>query len=286
MGFLKNIVKNSVSKAVNKAVTDTVSKKATQVMTDGLNKVTDKVTQPSAKQQQQQQMQQQQMTNSLNQAFGGFANTINSYATQATQNMKICPKCGTPSKDDLKFCPNCGTTLPVQTMAQQCVCTACGKQNNFGARFCGGCGAELPVSLAEKEQEKANMQEQMRKWDAMLANYPRWTFGGKDLAIEEDGGYVRLDVSFDSAQQAKAAMDGYYQLLLSCGFHQAGKYPSQGNLYNKIGEVCHLVSFENAFEAGSDYMQLYFAYSEPEGGYDYVKPEEKPKAKSILDFLK
>ncbi len=208
------------------------------------------------------------------------------YATQAAKNMKICPACEAPAGADQKFCPHCGARLPELTVAQGAVCPACGKQNTVGTKFCSDCGAKLPAALQEEQEAIARGEEVLSRWEEALAAYPLWNCGGIPADIEciDPGSYIfTVDFRGDSAA-ARLAVKNYLALARSHGFHPAGKYPSQENLYNKVGGICYYLETEHAFDGDSDCPTIGFAIREPEGGYDYAKPEPKKKV-SFMDLF-
>ena len=113
--------------------------------------------------------------------------------------------------------------------------------------------------------------------------YPRWDGGGTGLYIEEhdpaqcNGYFASVSIDFPRNTSGQPALDRYWETLKAAGFRTAGRYPDPTHLYKKIGDTCYLASSEHAFESGMDNLCLEFAVREPEGGFDYVKPEPKPQ---------
>ena len=220
-------------------------------------------------------------------ALGNLERSVQSYATEAAKNVKVCPNCNKPTTADKKFCPECGTQLPEQTVAQGAVCPSCGKQNAIGTRFCQECGAKLPAAIAEEQAQADRNAAVMAEWDEKLPQYPKWTCGGQLRYIEcyEENTYG-IGVEFkNNPQAAQRAVEQYRQILLANGFRQAGQYPSIEQLFKRIdGVVCN-VDTEHCFEGDPDTACIGFCIREPCGGFDYVKPEPKKKT-SFMDLFK
>jgi len=218
--------------------------------------------------------------------FASFAGAAQGFANEAAKNMKVCPGCGAPCGAEMKFCNQCGAPLPEMTVAQSAVCQNCGLQNGVGMKFCSGCGAKLPGAQAEEAAALARAEAALAKWDTLLPQYPKWDQGGNEISIEEYGvenGCPAYGLHV-SGPGLPAALARYTQLLRQNGFIPAGQYPSEQNLFKRVDGVVYSCSSENAFDGGTDHMSLYFSVREPYGGFDYRKPEPKPK-QSWKDML-
>lgn len=284
MSFLKRTLRNAVSRglsdAIGKAVQQAVEPKATEY----INKAADHFDQATGSAQQQTR----RSTAGLEGAFANLERTMQSYATQLGQNMKVCPGCGQPSAADKKFCPGCGAKLPDQTLSQSAVCPSCGKQNGLGMRFCDNCGTKLPAAVQEEEMNAQKNAAVMAQWDALLAQYPRWCCGGSELNIEEYGedGIVFSAGFGGNESAAHRAVDQYRQVLLQNGFRQAGQYPSIEQLFKRIDGVVYNVDTEHCFEGDPDRACIGFCRREPYGGFDYVKPEPRRNADVDLNDIR
>jgi hypothetical protein len=276
-GILGNSIKRGLNRAVSNAVGNAVERKVTQ----GVNQATDKIVpqqQPDPAQIRQ-NAQAQASAAQLGGIFASFAGAAQGLANEAAKNMKVCPGCGAPCGAEMKFCNQCGSPLPEMTAAQGAACQACGAQNGVGTKFCSGCGAKLPGAVAEEAAAQARNEAVLARWDALLPQYPRWDQGG-EIAIEEYGvenGCPSYGLHV-SGQGLAAALARYSQLLKASGFVMAGQYPSEQNLFKRVGGVVYSFSSENAFDGGMGHMSLYFSVREPHGGFDYKKPGPKPKA--------
>ena len=291
-GLLGNSIKRGVNRAVGNAVGNAVERKITQGVNQAVNQAADKIVPQQPVPQQQYQPQYQPNPYAAQQAaqaqasgaqlggfFASFAGAAQSYANEAAKNMKICPGCGAPCGAEMKFCNQCGAPLPEMTAAQGAVCQSCGMQNGAGMKFCSGCGAKLPGAAAEEAAAQSRNEAALAGWDTLLPQYPKWAFGGNEVAIEEyppEGGYPCYGLHV-SGPGLPAALAQYTQLLRQSCFIPAGEYPSEQNLFKRINGVVYCFSSENAFAAGADHMSLYFCVREPYGGFDYRKPEPKPK---------
>ncbi len=286
MGFLERAIRNGISKGVGDAIGKAVQKAVEPKATEFVNKTAaslDEATQNTSHQAQE-----------SSSFFGGFEGALanlqrsaENYATEAAKNIKICPACDEPNTAEDTFCRKCGAKLPEATAAQGAVCSNCGKQNTVGTKFCSGCGTKLPAAVEQEQAELARGEEVLSRWDNELAAYPKWSCGGVPVDIErlDTNEYIfTVDFKGDSFA-AKQAVRDYLQLARQHGFHPAGMYPSNDNLYNRINGVCYYLDTEHAFDGDSDCPCIAFAVREPAGGYDYVKPEPKPKA-SIFDLFK
>ncbi len=281
--FLKKAIRNGISKgigdAVSKAVREVVEPKATELT----NKATQYFDQAAGNAAQEAK----QSTSGLESAFANLERATQSYATQMSKNMKICPDCGQPTTAEKTFCPSCGAKLPAQTVAEGAVCSACGKQNSIGTRFCEDCGTKLPAAIQEEQAQLAKDEAELAQWDVLLPQYPKWTCGGSKFNLEEyDPGIYSFSAGFNGdTVAARQAVDQYRQILQQNGFRQAGQYPDICHLYKKIDDKCYHVDMEHCFDGDPDRACLGFDIREPYGGFDYVKPEPK-KQVSLKDLFK
>ncbi len=146
MGFLKRAISRGISNAVSKAVSGAVQQAVEPKATELANKAAGAIDSAN------QNATQVHTPSSFEGAMANLERSVNSYATQAAKNIKICPKCEKPATADKNFCPECGTKLPEQTVAQGALCSQCGMQNDIGGNFCQGCGAKLPAAEAKAEE--------------------------------------------------------------------------------------------------------------------------------------
>lgn len=283
MGMLDRAVRrginNAVGNAVNHAVGNAVGNAVQRTVAQPLNHAANQIS-PPPNPMQMQQMQQAQAAQAaqLGGIFGSFASAAQNYANAAAVNMKLCAACGNAAGADQSFCPACGARLPETTAAQGAVCQGCGKQNDVGTKFCGGCGAMLPAAAGEAAARAKN-EAALAGWDALLPQYPKWTLGGQDIQIEECGlenGYPAYALHV-SGMGLPGLLAQYNQILRQNGFGPAGQYPSEQQLFKRAGGLVYNFSSENCFDAGADHMAVYFCVREPYGGFDYVKPDQKPK---------
>lgn len=304
MGFLDRAVKravgnavgNAVGSAVEQGVRKAVAPKIEQATTNAVNSAATKFNQSVGTAQQApyqtaqpiqssvNQVQAQQAAATLGGIFGSYTGAVQNFANEAAKNMKICPSCGASAKAEVKFCPSCGGKMPEQTVAQGAVCTACGKQNVIGTKFCADCGAKLPAALAEEQAAQQKDAAAMSQWDSLLSYYPKWCCGGTEYNLENYDGNIMFSARFPNGMTANSAVNQYRSFLQQNGFRQAGQYPSVNHLYKMVNGVCCHVDTEHCFEGDSNCPSLYFDYSEPTGGFNYVKPEPA-RAKGFKDFF-
>lgn len=292
---ISNAVGSAVEQGVRKAVAPRVEQAAASAVNSAAAQINNAVgTQQTAAPQTQapaqstmNQAEINQAANTLGSFFGSFQGAATNFANEAAKNMKICPACGEPASADQAFCPSCGAKLPEKTVAEGAVCTACGKQNTVGTKFCSGCGAKLPAAVEEEQAAEARNNTVMAEWDRLLPQYPKWAFGGNSMELDDQqaDGYIRFNVNFNRDYNASGEVERYRQLLAQHGFHPAGQYADICHLYNRINGVCYHVDTEHCFDGGQDNVDIYFNIGEPNGGYDYVKPEPK-KSTSIFDLFK
>lgn len=275
MSYLKNSllrgIGHELGKAVGKAITNAVGPAVNQQMG-------------------QQQSPYQQPTQHAwggGNPLAGLERTLQGYVTQMSQNIRVCPNCEKPASAEQTFCPHCGTKLPEETLAQGAVCPQCGKQNDLGMKFCQDCGTKLPHAVSAEEASAARDEEVLAEWDEKLAYYPKWCFGGRNYRIESyDERTFMFSANFDgNSMAAQNAVAQYRQYLTQCGFRPAGMYPSMEHLYQRINGVVYHVDTEHCFEGSSDTADIGFMTGEPQGGFDYVKPEPR-KAAGWQDLFK
>lgn len=301
MSFLKRVIKdsirNGISDAIGNAVENAVEKKVApaaqkvvdKAVTPVVNKATESINQAADNMNQTMDSVNQaagqargtsspQATTGLAGAFAGFQSAMMNMANQAAMNMKVCPKCNTPTMADKKFCPQCGEALPEETVAQGAVCPSCGKQNSLDTRFCQDCGAKLPVTIAEEQKAAEQDATVMLEWEQKLSAFPKWSCGGKQYNLEQYDGVYVFTVGFDGDHEAaKQAVEQYRQTALENGFKQAGQYPSEEHLYKMVNGTCYHVDTEHCFEGDLDRPSIGLGTGEPTGGFHYVKPEPKKK---------
>lgn len=281
MGFLERAirrgVKDAVGKAVGNAVRQAVEPKATALVNKAAGTIDRAAQTPRP---------QTVRTDGLESAVLDLERSVQSYATEAAKNRKLCPACGKPTTAEKKFCPECGAKLPEQTLAEGAVCSECGRQNTIGTKFCQDCGAKLPAAVAEERERAERNAAVLSKWNELLVQYPVWSFGGDEISLEQpEENVCVLYVTFQNdPPAARRAVEQYRQLLLSDGFRQAGQYPTVEQLFKRVdGVVCN-VDTEHCFEGDPDTASIGFCFREPYGGFDYVKPEprKKPSFKDLL----
>ncbi len=289
MSFLKNAIREGLRKGIGDAIGKAVKEAVEPAATKLANEAAEAIGNAAGKAQESVAPAQEavEQVGGWQSVLGQLQQSMEGYATQAAQNMKICPKCEATATGDQTFCPQCGTKLPELTVAQGAVCPSCGKQNTPGTKFCTDCGTKLPAVIAQEQAQAEKDAAVMAQWDQLLPQYPRWSCGGQYFAIEEmEGGYIMFAPSFEGeVNQAHIAVREYRDVLLQNGFKQAGQYPCQEHLYKKVDGVCYHVDTEHCFDGDPDCPCIYFNIAEPSGGYDYVKPEPKKKV-SIFDLFK
>lgn len=283
MSFLKRTIRNAVSKGISDAIGKAVQQAVEPKATEYANKAAERFDQAAGNAARQTR----QATSGLEGAFANLERSMQSYATQMSQNMKVCPECGQPTSAEKKFCPGCGAKLPEQTLAQGAVCPNCGKQNNIGTRFCEECGTKLPAAIQEEQAQQAKDEAELNQWDTLLPQYPKWNCGGSKFNLEEyEPGVCSFSAGFNgNSQAAYQAVEQYRQILLQHGFRQAGQYPSIEQLFKRIDGVVYNVDTEHCFDGDPDRACIGFCRREPYGGFDYVKPEPK-KQVGLKDLFK
>lgn len=282
MGIFDKITKGitrGIGNAVSNAAQKAVERKASEVLTPKINQAADTI---AGKVEQSYKTAEKTQTasngsSSLEMALGNLNVAVNAYANKTAQNMKVCSKCNKPTTADKTFCPECGERLPEGTLADGALCSNCGKQNAISEKFCSGCGAKLPLTLQAEEKSRLSDDAVLSEWRVKLIHYPVWQFGGTNLNIDENDGYIVFSAKYPSYEEGSMAIEKYRELLLQNGFRQAGQYPSKEHLYKKVDGVCYHVDTEHCFEGDADCPSIAFDKTEPRGGYDYVKPEPKKK---------
>ena len=288
MSFLKRTIRNAVSQGISRGLGDAIGKAVQQVVepraTEYANKAAEHFDQAAGSAAQQTR----QTASGLEGAFANLERSMQSYADQMTRDLKVCPECGQPSAADKKFCPGCGAKLPEQTLGESAVCPSCGKQNSVGTKFCQECGTKLPIAVQEEQAQLARDEAELNRWDTRLPGFPRWSCGGSEYDLEEyEPGAFGFSAGFrGDGAAARRAVEQYRQLLQQNGFRSAGQYPSREHLYKKTDGGCCHVDLEHCFDGDPDRACIGLDYSEPTGGFDYVKPEPQ-KGKDIgLEDLK
>ncbi len=287
MGFLKNAIRKGLSEAVSNAIEKVVEEKLEPKATELANMAADRIdaaTQSAATQMKEAE-EAARPAGGWESALSSLQSSLESYATQASKNMKVCPKCGRPTSADKKFCPECGTELPDETLAQGAVCPSCGKQNTIGTKFCTDCGSKLPAALAEEQAAADRDAAVMAEWDEKLAAYPKWNCGGTEFHIEEyEPGIFGFSACFNGdSEAASRSVEQYLQLARQHGFHPAGEHPGDRTIYNKIDGTCYCIDTTDCLAGDPDSPIISLCIREPYGGYDYVKPE--PKKVSLRDLF-
>ena len=96
-------VSNAIGNAVGKAVQQAVEPKATEFANKAAGQI-DAATQHAAQQGEKTVRQ----ASGLEDALSNLQRSVESYATEAAKNMKVCPNCQKTTSADKKFCPDCG----------------------------------------------------------------------------------------------------------------------------------------------------------------------------------
>ena len=285
MSFLKRAIREGISRGIGDAVSSAVKQAVEPKATEWANKKAQQLDEMT----QSHTQEVKQSFSGLEGAFSNLQRAAENYATQVSKNIKICPGCGEPAPAEKKFCPGCGTRLPETTAAQSALCPSCGKQNTVGMKYCDECGTKLPGAVEEEAAALRRMEDALAGWDDVLSMYPKWDQGGTDFYVEqhdpeECGGYfASAHISFARESQGEPALAQYWERLKAHGFRMAGRYPDPTHLYKKIGDACYLASSEHSFDGGTDHVMLEFAVREPDGGFDYVKPESRQQP-TMKDF--
>ena len=284
MSFLKRTIRNAVSQGISKGIGDALGNAVRDVVepraTEYANKAAGHFDRAAGNAAQEAR----KTTSGLESAFANLERSMQSYATQMSRNMKVCPSCGQPTSAEKTFCPSCGSKLPEQTVAEGAVCPSCGKQNNIGTRFCEDCGTKLPATVQEEQEQMARDDAELNQWETMLPQYPKWTCGGCEYNLEEyEPGVIYFSAGFrGDVSAAHRALEQYRQILVENGFRPAGQHPSPRQLFRRIDGVVYNADTENSFDGDPDRATVGFCIREPYGGFDYVKPE--PKTSNDIDL--
>lgn len=201
----------------------------------------------------------------LESALAGLASRAEKYATQMSASMKICPSCGKPSPADKDFCPYCGTKLPETTLGQDYTCPKCGEVNTIGTKYCTKCGALLPAAEAEVKAKQAKDEKALEKMAELLPQYPKWTVGGSEFDIDENGDNNGYPIYTLSLVGGRKELDAYIALLKEAGFNDAGD-----DYWKTIDGVCRTVNVTDAING--DCLNVGFYVSDRD-----KKVEAKPK---------
>lgn len=278
---VENAIGKSIQNAVGHAVEQTVKPAAEKLAGQAANAAAQKVSETTAAfgEANAAMAEAQQAASGISKEQWGQAFSIfEDMANDMMKDMKVCPACDEPVKGDVKFCPKCGAKLPEMTVMEQSLCPQCGKQNPPGTNFCAGCGAKLPGKEQQENAQRAKDEAVLADWAARLPQFPVWDCGGThfDLAELEQGRFY-FSAWFDgNSAAAEQAVRQYTARLKASGFQTAGKYPSDAHLYKMVNGVCFHADTEHCFESDSDTPGLYFHIGdEPDGGFNYVKPEPK-----------
>lgn len=285
--FIKNAIRDGVSRGLGEAIGKAVQQAVEPAASELANKAAQRIDRAAGNVSRQAESSFGGLSG-LESAFSNLERSLQGYATQMGQNMKICPQCGQPSGAEKSFCPGCGARLPEETVAQGAVCPNCGKQNNIGTKFCEDCGTKLPAAVQEEQAAQARDADVMARWDELLWCYPKWRCGGRNFEIEafEPGQFMFSADFAGDGYAARNAVEQYREMLLQSGFRQAGQYPSREHLYKIVDGVCRHVDTEHCFEGDPDCPSVYFSDDEPYGGFDYVKPEPRKNVgfKDLFNF--
>ena len=275
--FLKNAIREGVSRGIGDAIEKAVEPKAAELTGKAMEFIDRKTggTMQSAR----------QHTADLEDALSGLEKTMGSYADKISRSTKLCPKCGQPASAEKSFCPNCGGKLPDETIAQGTLCPVCGKQNDLRSRFCEDCGTKLPAAVREEQMQARRDDEELAQWDSLLPQFPKWSCGGREYNLEDLGHAIVFSAGFggDTTAAHNAVLE-YRRLLRAEGFRPAGEYPSEGQLYKMVGDVCWHADTENCFDGDGDRPCIGFDASQPRGGFHYEKPQPKmpPNLKNLF----
>jgi len=284
---MSNFLKRAIREGVSRGIGDAVSKVVREAVEPKATQLTNKAAQYFDQAAGQAAQETRKTTSSLEGAFANLERATQSYATEMSKNMKICPDCGQPTTAEKSFCPSCGAKLPAQTVAEGAVCPRCGKQNTIGTKFCQDCGTKLPAAVQEEQAQQARDAAELAQWDTLLPQYPKWICGGSQFNLEEyDPGCYGFSAGFNGdTAAARRAVGQYRQILQQNGFRTAGQYPDICHLYKRIDGKCYHVDTEHCFDGDQDRACFGFDSREPYGGFDYVKPEPK-KQIGLRDLLK
>ncbi len=106
------------------------------------------------------------------------------------------------------------------------------------------------------------------QWDTVLPQFPKWTFGGHDIELDEyPGAGGRPYYGLQMRGVSYAELEQYWQLLKQNGFKPAGDYPSDTQLYKTVGGVTYNFSSDDAFAAGEGNLGVMLGIREPGGSF-------------------
>ena len=96
MGFLERAIRRGVSEGIGKAVGQAISKAVEPTATELANKAAQHFDNAAH----QSNQQKTQITSGIEGAFANLERAAQSYATEMSKNIKVCPSCGQPSDKD------------------------------------------------------------------------------------------------------------------------------------------------------------------------------------------
>lgn len=293
MGLFDKLIKDAVGNAVSGAVKKAVQPKADELAANAVSQAAnalnqtanrtaaaaDAVNQAAAEGAQTVSGTEAPSKEEMQAALGTLESLLGGFAQHAAERMKLCPKCGEAASADKDFCPSCGAKLPDMTVADGVKCAKCGRQNEPGTRFCSGCGEKLPAAVQAEQAAAEADAEVLKQWAEKLPDFPVWSCGGSDMEFEQETGTEteswRFSVTLVTPVAAENAVKQYRQVLMQHGFKTEGQYPDEEHLYKRVNGVsCH-ADTEHCFQGDADSPTIYFDHSQPNGGYDYKKPEKK-----------
>ena len=164
MSFLKRMIKDGIREGVSNAIGDAVKGAVEPAATNLANKAAAKIEDVAEKDNAEAAEKQAETKSAFSGLEGAFANlekAAQSYATEISKNMKVCPECNTPTDAAKKFCPECGAKLPEETVADSSVCKECGTQNTPGTKFCQDV---VQSCLRRKKKKPTHRQRTMMLW--------------------------------------------------------------------------------------------------------------------------
>lgn len=247
MSFLKNMIKDKIREGVGGAISSAVQKAVEPRVSAYADKVARQYDMATEEISQQTARSTRTAASGMEGAFANLQRSMETYATEMSRNVKVCPVCDTPTTSDKKFCPNCGAKLPEQTLADSAVCPACGKQNAVGTLYCSDCGAKLPTQ--EAQREAGGSGDVFAQWQQLLPNFPMWNCGGSDYQIEEFDGCYYFTSVFDNSYAAQEAVRKYRELLLRSGFVRPQDYSGDDHLYKQVGGKWYHADTEHCFDS-------------------------------------
>lgn len=270
MGLLGNIIGDAISSGVKKGISNAVGKAVENVVKPSLDKVAEKsaehinATADSIEQSTKEiRKSMDEAGTALNEAaeasaaasgsgvsgleaaLGGLKSRMESYATELSKNIKVCPECGEACSVNQEFCPSCGAKLPEQSAAADFTCPKCGHVNLPGSKHCGKCGEVLPGAAAEVSKQQASDAAVLAQWAEKLAQYPVWS-GGREYSLKEEGTKDGHPIYYFYATGSERLVEAYTEKLLEAGFEH-GSNPCQPLYYKIIGGSCYVCDLTDAF---------------------------------------